>query len=63
MKVSVEVDGPSHTRSAQKAHDAKKTAFLLGRGFLVLHVTNKAVAENPIMQSKICEMLAKVRAA
>jgi very-short-patch-repair endonuclease/rRNA maturation protein Nop10 len=63
MKVSVEVDGPSHTRSAQKAHDAKKTAFLLGRGFLVLHVTNKAVAENPIMQSKLCEMLAKVRAA
>lgn len=44
-KVAVEVDGRSHEQ--RKAEDAKKTAVLCSRGWLVLRFTNQQVETNP----------------
>ena len=41
--VAVEVDGFSHTALAVRARDARKDAFLRGRGWTVLRFTNAEV--------------------
>ena len=45
-KVAVEVDGTSHQALARKASDARKDAFLISQGWLVLRVSNEQVLQN-----------------
>ena len=42
-RVAIEVDGGSHATRKQRDADARKTAFLESRGWLVLRFTNRAV--------------------
>lgn len=39
----IEVDGPSHSRFVERAHDAKRTEYLESIGKAVLRVTNEDV--------------------
>jgi hypothetical protein len=45
-RISVEVDGKSHLTKKVAAYDAKKTAWLAERGWIVLRFTNEQVIEN-----------------
>jgi very-short-patch-repair endonuclease len=45
-KVVIELDGLSHELPEQKAHDARRDAWLRSQGFVVLRFPNEAVIEN-----------------
>jgi very-short-patch-repair endonuclease len=45
-KLVVEVDGATHWSDAQRAHDAKRTAFLERAGWRVMRFTNEDVRLN-----------------
>jgi very-short-patch-repair endonuclease len=47
LRLAVEVDGPNHSRSRQRARDAKKEAFLLKHGWVLLRFSNIAVRDDP----------------
>jgi hypothetical protein len=42
-RVAIEVDGPSHRKTAQKARDRAKEESLLSRGFRVIRIPNENV--------------------
>jgi hypothetical protein len=46
LMIAIEVDGFSHFAMVRKAQDARKDAFLTGRGWRVLRFSNRAVLEN-----------------
>ena len=45
--VVIEVDGDTHAMGAGPAHDARRDAYLAGRGYLVLRFFNSDVLRNP----------------
>jgi very-short-patch-repair endonuclease len=45
--VVIEVDGATHSTEAELAHDARRTAFLIGQGYRVVRVGNIDVYDNP----------------
>ncbi len=45
--VVVEVDGATHSTEAEVAHDARRTAFLVGQGYRVVRVGNIDARDNP----------------
>ena len=45
-RLVVEVDGETHSTDAERAHDARRTAFLAGAGWRVLRFWNADVFEN-----------------
>ncbi len=45
-RLVVEVDGATHTSSAQREHDARREAYLVAQGFHVLRVWNGDVYDN-----------------
>jgi very-short-patch-repair endonuclease len=47
QKLIVEIDGDTHYSDAGLAHDARRTAFLEGRGYRVLRFTNGEVMGSP----------------
>lgn len=48
LKISVEVDGPSHNTLLSKKRDKKKTRFLEGIGWKVLRFKNKRILQSLI---------------
>ncbi|MEL6736543.1 MAG: endonuclease domain-containing protein [Pseudomonadota bacterium] len=44
-KTVVEVDGAIHSTTAEIKHDARRTQFLKGQGFVVLRFTNEHVLQ------------------
>lgn len=44
-KLVVEIDGDTHCSDAGVAHDARRTAYLEGRGYRVLRFTNADVMQ------------------
>ena len=43
VRLAVEVDGPSHRKTAQKAIDRAKEEFLMSRAFRAIRVSNEQV--------------------
>ena len=46
MKFVVEVDGATHSEAHEQAHDAKREAFMLQQGWVVLRCWNHDVFKN-----------------
>ena len=55
IKVCVEIDGGYHNTENQRNRDARKDAYLRGRGFRVIRLTNREVSQ--ITQEKIQALL------
>ena len=47
LQIAVEADGLSHGAKSRQAQDAKKDAFLAGRGWRVFRFTNQVILEKP----------------
>lgn len=46
-KLIVEIDGETHFSEAGAVHDARRTAYLEGRGYRVLRFSNAEITGNP----------------
>ena len=46
-KLIVEIDGATHSTTAEQARDAERTRILESLGFHIVRVTNRDVYENP----------------
>jgi very-short-patch-repair endonuclease len=46
-KLAVEIDGQSHGMGDRPAHDARREAFLIGRGLRVMHYPAELVLRDP----------------
>jgi very-short-patch-repair endonuclease len=57
-RVIVEVDGPQHGEAVQMAHDASRTAWLEGEGYVVLRSWTNEIDENmdAVLNSILAEL-------
>lgn len=62
-RIAVELDGHSHLTPIQKARDARKIAWLTERGWWVVRIPQRSLAENLRLHVASCTMLADLRRA
>jgi very-short-patch-repair endonuclease len=46
MRLAVEVDGATHATAAERAHDARRTAYLEAQGWTVMRFWNSDIYDN-----------------
>jgi len=56
-KLIVEIDGPLHESTEAKAHDAKRDAWLISEGFLVLRFKDREILSSANWLGRVREAL------
>ena len=60
MRLAVELDGESHGVEGAAEHDARRDAWLIARGLMILRIANEAAKDPDTVAAQILEVLRRI---